>query len=69
MEISCNLKESKMSDNLKIKKTLDATKVNIHESWELTYWSKKFGISENKLIEIVKKVGVQVKDIEKYLGK
>jgi len=58
-----------MSDNLKIKKTLDATKVNIHESWELTYWSKKFGISENKLIEIVKKVGVQVKDIEKYLGK
>jgi len=58
-----------MSDNLGIKGPEDPTKVNINETWEIYYWSKKFGISTVRLIEIVKKVGVLVKDIEKHLGK
>jgi hypothetical protein len=58
-----------MSDNLNIKRPLDATKVNVNESWELEYWSQKFGVSIAKLKEAVSKVGVLVSDVKKYLGK
>jgi hypothetical protein len=58
-----------MSDNLNIKKPQDPTKVNVNESWELEYWSQKFGVSIAKLKEAVSKVGVMVVDIKKYLGK
>jgi hypothetical protein len=58
-----------MPDNLNIKQPQDPKKINIHEQWELNYWTKKFGVSEAKLKEAVKAVGVQVSDVEKYLGK
>lgn len=58
-----------MPDNLNIKQPQDPKKINIHEQWELNYWTKKFGVSETKLKEAVKAVGVQVSDVEKYLGK
>ena len=47
-----------MNDDLKKKKPQDANKVNIHESWELEYWSKHFNVSKEKLIAAVKAVGV-----------
>lgn len=56
-------------DNLNIRRPQDPTKVNIHESWEVTYWCQKWNITSSKLIEAVGKVGVMVKDIERYLGK
>ncbi|WP_151732720.1 MULTISPECIES: DUF3606 domain-containing protein [Acinetobacter] len=58
-----------MPDNLNIKQPQDPKKINIHEQWELDYWTKKFGVSEAKLKEAVKAVGVQVSDVKKYLGK
>jgi len=58
-----------MSDNLNIRRPQDPTKVNINESWELEYWSDKFGVSIAKLKEAVSKVGVLVVDVKKYLGK
>ncbi|MFL6650273.1 MAG: DUF3606 domain-containing protein, partial [Sulfurifustaceae bacterium] len=32
-----------MADDLKIKQPQDPTKINVHESWEVNYWCKKFG--------------------------
>ena len=58
-----------MSDNLNIRRPQDPTKVNINESWELEYWSDKFGVSIAKLKEAVSKVGVLGVDVKKYLGK
>lgn len=57
-----------MSDDLG-KKPLDATRVNVSESWELDYWSKKFGVTKERLKEAVKAVGTSAAEVQKYLGK
>ena len=42
----------------------DRTRINVHEPYELDYWSKKFGISHDRLKELLKEHGVMVRDIE-----
>jgi hypothetical protein len=58
-----------MSDNLKLKGPQDRSRVNIHEPWELSYWSKHFNITPDQRTNVVKKVGVMVKDVEAELKK
>ncbi|AZA90046.1 Protein of uncharacterised function (DUF3606) [Chryseobacterium nakagawai] len=58
-----------MSDDLSKKRPQDATKVNVNESWELEYWSKKFGVTKEQLKDAVKAVGVSTAAVQKYLGK
>lgn len=58
-----------MSDDLEKKIPQDATKVNVNETWELDYWSKKFGVTEERLKEAVKAVGTSADAVEKYLRK
>ena len=58
-----------MSDNLKIRRPEDPTKINIHEEWEIDYWTTKWGITRQQLIDAVKRAGVLVVDVAKYLGK
>ncbi len=58
-----------MSDDLSKRRPQDATKVNVNESWELEYWSKKFGVTKEKLKEAVKAVGTSAAELQKYLGK
>jgi hypothetical protein len=58
-----------MPDNLKIKQPEDPDKININQDWELEYWSKKFGVSKQRLINAVESVGVMVEDVRKYLSK
>jgi len=47
----------------------DAQRVNVHEDYEVRYWSEKFGCSAEELKAAVKKVGVMAKDVEKELRK
>lgn len=47
-----------MADNLNHRGPQDASRINVHEEWELDYWSKKFGVSKETLKETVAKVGV-----------
>jgi len=58
-----------MSDDLSKKRPQDATKVNVNESWELEYWSKKFSVTKDQLKNAVKAVGVSSAAVQKYLGK
>ena len=58
-----------MSDNLKKKRPQDASKVNIHEEWEVRYWCGAFGCSKAELIKAIGKVGVSSAAVRKYLGK
>ena len=43
--------------------------INVHEDYELSYWSKKFGVTRDELREAVQKVGPQAVDVERELGK
>lgn len=58
-----------MSDDLSERRPQDATKVNVNESWELDYWSKKFGVTKERLKEAVKAVGTSAAAVQKYVGK
>lgn len=56
-----------MSDNKNKKRPLDAFKINIHEDYELRYWSKTLKVSADELIEAVNKVGPQASKVRQYL--
>ena len=58
-----------MPDDRKKKGPQDASRVNVHESWEVEYWTKRLGVTPAKLKETVQKVGPMVKDVQKHLGK
>jgi Protein of unknown function (DUF3606) len=47
----------------------DDSRINVHEPYELRDWSKKLGVTPEKLKETVKQVGPMVKDVKKALGK
>ena len=54
-------------DNLNRRVPEDPQKININQSWEVEYWTKKLLISEKKLRALVAKVGVNVADVKKEL--
>lgn len=58
-----------MTDNLNRKGPEDPRFVNIHEPWELQYWSEHFGVTKEKLKETVKLVGTSVAKVRQHLGK
>lgn len=58
-----------MSDDLSKRRPQDASKVNVNETWELEYWSNKFGVTKERLKEAVKAVGTSAVAVQKYLGK
>lgn len=57
-----------MADNLKIREPQDRTKINVNETWELEYWTKKFNVSAEKLKTAVKAVGPSVAKVKVHLG-
>ena len=58
-----------MSDDLTKKRPQDASKINIHEPYEVNWWCHEFGCSKDQLVRTVKAVGVFAADVKKYLGK
>lgn len=57
-----------MSDNLNIKRPLDAKKINVNEAWELDYWTKTLNVSADRLRQAVRAVGPMVSDVKAHLG-
>ena len=58
-----------MSDNLTKRRPQDASKVNIHESYEVNWWCNEFNCTKVQLIAAVNAVGVMASAVKKYLGK
>ena len=58
-----------MSDDLKNRGPADRSKVNVHESWELEYWSKKWGVTHQQLKDAVAAVGTSAAAVARHLGK
>jgi Protein of unknown function (DUF3606) len=47
----------------------DGQRVNVNEHYEVSYWTRRFGVRPDELKAAVVKVGVMVKDVERELGK
>jgi len=47
----------------------DSKLINTSESYEVEYWSKKFGVTTEQLKAAVKAVGNSVAAVKKQLGK
>jgi 3-oxoacyl-[acyl-carrier-protein] synthase III len=55
-------------DKLTKKHQPDRSKINMHEAWEVEYWTKHLGVSQHKLQEAVDKVGNSAATVRKELG-
>ncbi len=58
-----------MADNKSNRGPADRARINVHEAYEVEYWTKELGISADKLRELVGKHGVMAADIRRALGK
>lgn len=58
-----------MADDKSNRGPADRARINIHELYELEYWSKELGVTPQRLRELVAKHGVIAADIRRELGK
>ena len=56
-----------MADNLNETGHPDGARINVNQDHELTYWSRRFGVSRDKLREAVAKAGPLVRNVEREL--
>ena len=47
----------------------DRKRINVHQSHEVRYWTQSLGVSEERLKDVVQKVGPMVDDVQQELGK
>jgi hypothetical protein len=57
-----------MSDDRLNQGQPDRSKINMHEDYEVRYWTKHLGITRDELAKVVEKVGNSAKAVEKELG-
>ncbi|MBV9456778.1 MAG: DUF3606 domain-containing protein [Bradyrhizobium sp.] len=55
-------------DNLTKKDQRDRSKINMHEDYEVKYWTKQLGVSKDELQKVVDKVGNSAPAVRKELG-
>ncbi len=58
-----------MADNTNDRGPQDASRINVHEDYEVRYWTAALGISKTELEALVKKVGVSTDAVRKELSK
>jgi hypothetical protein len=47
----------------------DRARINIHEPYEVEYWTRELGVSAARLQELVQRYGVMAADIRRALGR
>ena len=58
-----------MADDLNDRGAQDRRRVNIHEDYEVRYWTEKWGVSKEQLAQAVKRAGVSAEAVARQLGK
>jgi hypothetical protein len=58
-----------MADDTTKRDYRDRDRINVHEDYELQYWTKELGVTPEKLRQTVEKVGVMSTDVRKALEK
>jgi hypothetical protein len=48
---------------------ISARRINVAEPYEVTYWSKAFGVSEDDLVRAVSEVGEDIERVRQALAK
>jgi 3-oxoacyl-[acyl-carrier-protein] synthase III len=56
-------------DNLTKKDQRDRSKINMHENFEVKYWTRELGVTREQLQKAVDKVGNSAATVRKELGK
>lgn len=56
-----------MADDKTLRGPQDASRVALGEDYEVTYWTKKFGVTEDQLRDAVKAVGNSADAVERHL--
>ncbi len=57
-----------MPDDLSKRGPADRSRINVHEDWEVKWWCKQLGVTEQQLRDAVKAVGSKVSDVKRHLG-
>jgi hypothetical protein len=55
-------------DNLTKREAPDRSKINMHERWEVKYWTRALGVSQAELQKVVDKVGNSAAAVRKELA-
>ena len=58
-----------MTDELRDGRTVNTRRIHIHEPWEVRYWCRLLGVSEEQVRGAVKTVGVMADDVRSYLAR
>ena len=58
-----------MADDRTIRGPADRARINIHEDYEVKYWTHKFGVTAAQLQAAVRAVGPMAHDVARRLGK
>jgi hypothetical protein len=46
----------------------DRARINTNEAWQIAYWTRVLGLTEERLMALVKEVGPVVANVKKRLG-
>jgi len=57
-----------MPDDLNRRAPEDPTRINIHQEYEITYWTRELGCTRYELINAVAAVGPYVAKVRVYLN-
>ncbi|HVI59328.1 MAG TPA: DUF3606 domain-containing protein [Luteimonas sp.] len=58
-----------MSDDLSNRGPADRSRIALEEDWEVQWWTKSLGVSEEELREAVAAVGNSATAVREHLGK
>jgi Protein of unknown function (DUF3606) len=58
-----------MADDLKDRGSRDRSRVNVHADYEVRYWTEKWDVTRDQLVEAVQQAGVSAKAVARQLGK
>jgi hypothetical protein len=58
-----------MSDDKTNRGAQDRARINIHEPYEVAYWTKALGVTADQLRQLVQQHGVSADAVKKALGK
>lgn len=58
-----------MSDDKSKKTQADRDRINVHEKYEVAYWTQKLSCTKEQLIAAVQQVGPMVGNVRAQLGK
>jgi hypothetical protein len=68
-DLEWRTKEQNACQTIKRNAIRDRDRINVHEDYELRYWTKELGVTPEKLKQTVKEVGVMLTNVRKALGK